>query len=225
MCNFNSSKFEDLLSSYLYSCQPVTPTVYSSTLPKQPHLQSPVPLQAPLQAPLQPFLHAPVQIPLAYYFPQQQHTSYSEPSPSIVIHHKPSSIPTTPFQPSNPPKPTTSTGSPPSDWKRTPLSNHALLDALTSAPLTTSSSKPRKHVSTKPYTNPRTCYSTSQLEVLELHYSRSTSMEKPAREVLAAAIGVQETSIRTWFQNKRARERRLGEVRRRVETAAQTGTF
>eukprot|EP00116_Pleurobrachia_bachei_P006042 sb/3466304/ len=79
---------------------------------------------------------------------------------------------------------------------------------------------------TKPYqTNHRTSFSPSQIRVLEERYLFCDRIEKNERTELAARIGVSEASIRTWFQNRRAKQKRTERIEQALHLAASTGVF
>ena len=254
----SATPLEQLLTSYLYSCQPVLPVPYNSDPPPQPTClppliattlptySSPAPNTCPLQLPsllvsstTPPYTSPPNQpfsststSPLTYSSPPSNGSD--GPAPSLVIHHKPSSYP-------RPTQHLTDTFY----WKnqteyRTKLmdssiSRTELLDLLTYYPLNPSvSGKTRKKSSSssskeKPYirqsfTNSRTSSTPLQLKCLEMRFKESPTMERDERLELGVQIGVKETAIRTWFQNRRAKQRRADILREQAKQAAETGT-
>ncbi|KAL5263239.1 hypothetical protein ACHWQZ_G008579 [Mnemiopsis leidyi] len=242
---------EQLLSSYLYSCQQIPP---SQLLYPPPALYTPpglIPYTPPTHHtptfPSPPSYTPPTQFhqlpptilttPPPLYFsstPSPPSDQSTDPVPSVVIHHKPSSYP--------PP--------PPETWRdqteyRTKLMDSAiskteLLDLLAYYPLhppssgkirrsTSSSSsstseKPYTRPRSSPITNSRTSFTSTQLESLEDRFRQSQSIDRDERLNLSLKIGVSETAIRTWFQNRRARQRRTEALKKQAEQAAETGT-
>ena len=144
--------------------------------------------------------------------------------PSIFIHHRPSpSAPKPPFH-----QPSVINNSSNTTYWNSNWSKEQLLNFLST--LTTQSPAPirnRRHSSghsSKPYTNHRTNFNSSQLFLTETRYKKSSSICKEERENLAEEIGVSVTAIRTWFQNRRARERRAEDVHKQINNAAGGGT-
>ena len=136
-----------------------------------------------------------------------------EPVPSVVIHHKPSSYP----------RPTqhlkeTYYWTPYSEYRTklmdSSISKTELLDLLAYPVNAPVSGKTRRKSSSsdKPYnrptTNSRTSFTSSQLESLEIRFSQCPTIEREERQEMSLQIGVSETAIRTWFQNRRAKQRR-----------------
>ena len=237
-----TSPLEQLLSSYLYSCQQILPAEnylpsvqYTSPTLMQPTFTYPSP-------PSYPPLNLPpttLTIPPPPYCsttsspPSDQST---EPVPTVVIHHKASSYP--------PPPPDTFYWKDQTEYRTklmdTAISKTELLDLLAYYPLNPSSSgKTRRTTSSsssstseKPYTRPRpspitnsrTTFTPAQLQFLEVRFRQSPKIEKDERLELSLEIGVSETAIRTWFQNRRARQRRTETLKRQAEQAAETGT-
>ncbi|XP_055939334.1 LIM/homeobox protein Lhx4-like [Argiope bruennichi] len=56
---------------------------------------------------------------------------------------------------------------------------------------------------------PRTTISTVQLEALKLAYQRSSKPSRHVREQLSAETGLDMRVVQVWFQNRRAKEKRL----------------
>ncbi|GFU29461.1 hypothetical protein NPIL_447991 [Nephila pilipes] len=56
---------------------------------------------------------------------------------------------------------------------------------------------------------PRTTISTIQLEALKLAYQRSSKPSRHVREQLSAETGLDMRVVQVWFQNRRAKEKRL----------------
>ena len=233
-----TSPLEQLLSSYLYSCQQILPaqnyqpsTQYTSPALIQPTITYP-------STPSYPQLTLPPTIPPPPYcstYPSPQSDQSTEPVPSVVIHHKPSSYP--------PPPPETFYWRDQTEYRTklmdTAISKAELLDLLAYYPLnppssgktrrTTSSSsstseKPYTRPRPSPITNSRTTFTPSQLEFLEVRFRQSPKIDKDERLELSLEIGVSETAIRTWFQNRRARQRRTETLKRQAQQAAETGT-
>ncbi|GFR23655.1 homeobox protein ceh-14 [Trichonephila clavata] len=56
---------------------------------------------------------------------------------------------------------------------------------------------------------PRTTISTVQLEALKMAYQRSSKPSRHVREQLSAETGLDMRVVQVWFQNRRAKEKRL----------------
>ena len=274
---------EQLLNSYLYSCQPVLPVPYyfyppispPKCLPFQQHSSpdmiqttSPPSYLCPstfspeeTYSPEETF-SPPPQIyssPPQTYSPQsqQKHTpppqtqtalptytspppqasvdETTEPVPSVVIHHKPGSYP--------PPPPSTFHWIDQTQYRTklmdSEISKTELLDLLSQYPLNPpTSGKTRKRSSSsssppsteKPYskhvsiTNNRTSFTSAQLDCLETRFRKSPTIDRDERQGFSVQIGVSETAIRTWFQNRRAKQRRADLLKKQAQQAAETGT-
>ena len=140
--------------------------------------------------------------------------------PSVVIHHRPSaSTPKPPIHLSSVITNSSNTTYWNSNWSKEQLLNFL----STPAPI-----RNRRHSSghsSKPYTNHRTNFNSSQLFIMATRYKKSSSICKEEREILAEEIGVSETAIRNWFQNRKAKERRAEDVHKQITNAAVTGDF
>lgn len=209
------------------------------TFPDQPSCE------APTFPDLQPTSNYSPSLPVTCQPPSYK-SEPTEPTPSAVIHHLPnpavkaSSFASSCSQPNLEvpnlnPAPFSFSLHEQDYFYRTKMmdptiSKHTLLDIITGYPSTPSpgktpsSSSRRTSPAPKPYTNNRTSFTASQLRCLEARYAVSPQMSKPERELLSATIGVGEVAIRTWFQNRRARQKRKEAVKRDVEEAAKTRT-
>ncbi|XP_063690267.1 uncharacterized protein LOC134822916 [Bolinopsis microptera] len=270
---------EQLLNSYLYSCQPVLPVPYyfyppispPKCLPFSQH-SSPDMIQTtsppsylcpstysseetfsspPQMYSSPPQTYSPPQIqtqitppsrttPPPLYnspppLPQDSVDETIEPVPSVVIHHKPGSYP--------PPPPSTFHWIDQTQYRTklmdSEISKTELLDLLSHYPLnpptfgktrkrSSSSSSPpsadtpySKHAS---ITNNRTSFTSAQLECLEIRFKKSPTIDRDERLDFSVQIGVSETAIRTWFQNRRAKQRRADLLKKQAQQAAETGT-
>ena len=94
--------------------------------------------------------------------------------------------------------------------------------------LESTSTRPRRHSSyrtrqtsiEKPYTYPRTKYSATQLKILEERFQKCSLISREEREELAEQIDVPHPSLRTWFQNRRAKEKKKEEMQKQLARAA-----
>ena len=53
--------------------------------------------------------------------------------------------------------------------------------------------------------NPRTIYSSAQIQQLELRFQRTQYLALPERAELASALGLSQTQVKIWFQNRRSK--------------------
>ena len=94
----------------------------------------------------------------------------------------------------------------------------------TSSSSSSTSEKPYTRPRPSPITNSRTSFTATQLEFLEDRFRQNPKIDRDERMELSLQIGVSETAIRTWFQNRRARQRRTETLKKQAEQAAETGT-
>ena len=145
--------------------------------------------------------------------------------PSVVIHHRPSaSTPKPPIHQSSVITNSSNTTYWNSNWSKEQLLNF-LSTPTTQSPAPIRNRRHSSGHSSKPYTNHRTNFNSSQLFLMETRYKKSSSICKEEREILAEEIGVLETAIRNWFQNRKAKERRAEDVHKQIKNAAVTGDF
>ena len=248
MSSPSQSKFEEFLSSYLYSCQYVDPNPYSSCQEVCAANSSP-----------QPNLYSSNQS-----YKQQTTSATFNQQPTIFIPTNDPSI-SSQFLKTNSVVPMISPlcGAPyptyptkalqertlynctktapqyrdlnlsPLQWKdptlfmqqflNPTLSNTEILNLLSKPPqqLPSTSGKVPKPPRT---TNFRTSFSPSQLRSLETRFGISSKIDRKDRMVLSQEIGVSETAIRTWFQNTRSKQKRKDAVVKLAKQAAVTGT-
>jgi len=56
---------------------------------------------------------------------------------------------------------------------------------------------------------PRTIYSSMQLQVLNKRFQRTQYLALPERAELAASLGLTQTQVKIWFQNKRSKQKKV----------------
>ena len=64
--------------------------------------------------------------------------------------------------------------------------------------------RPRMH-NGKKVRNPRTIYSSAQIQQLEIRFQRTQYLALPERAELASALGLTQTQVKIWFQNRRSK--------------------
>ena len=60
--------------------------------------------------------------------------------------------------------------------------------------------------------NPRTIYSSGQIQQLELRFQRTQYLALPERAELASALGLTQTQVKIWFQNRRSKYKKQAKV-------------
>ena len=66
------------------------------------------------------------------------------------------------------------------------------------------SEKPRMH-NGKKVRNPRTIYSSAQIQQLEMRFQRTQYLALPERAEIAQSLGLTQTQVKIWFQNRRSK--------------------
>ncbi|XP_006748915.1 homeobox protein DLX-4 [Leptonychotes weddellii] len=76
-------------------------------------------------------------------------------------------------------------------------------------PLSPESSEQRPQAPTKKLRKPRTIYSSLQLQHLNQRFQHTQYLALPERAQLAAQLGLTQTQVKIWFQNKRSKYKKL----------------
>ncbi|XP_024601157.1 homeobox protein DLX-4 [Neophocaena asiaeorientalis asiaeorientalis] len=76
-------------------------------------------------------------------------------------------------------------------------------------PLSPEPSERRPQASTKKLRKPRTIYSSLQLQRLNQRFQHTQYLALPERAQLAAQLGLTQTQVKIWFQNKRSKYKKL----------------
>nr|NP_001027672.1 distal-less [Ciona intestinalis]CAC08210.1 Distal-less [Ciona intestinalis] len=77
---------------------------------------------------------------------------------------------------------------------------------------TSTTEQPNTSVNTsksKKKRNPRTVYSNYQLQELHMYFKKVQYLALPERARLAAALGLTQTQVKVWFQNRRSKIKKL----------------
>uniref|UniRef100_A0A7N5JVB2 Distal-less homeobox 4 n=1 Tax=Ailuropoda melanoleuca TaxID=9646 RepID=A0A7N5JVB2_AILME len=88
-------------------------------------------------------------------------------------------------------------------------------------PLSPESSEQRRQAPTKKLRKPRTIYSSLQLQHLNQRFQHTQYLALPERAQLAAQLGLTQTQVKIWFQNKRSKYKKL----RKQSSGEQEGGF
>ena len=84
------------------------------------------------------------------------------------------------------------------------VTNLVLVYLLDMMQLILTSSKTRRR-------QPRTVFSSLQIELLEEKFSQNSYISKSERKLLTKSISLDDRQIKVWFQNRRAKNRRFRE--------------
>ncbi|XP_065765740.1 homeobox protein DLX-4 isoform X2 [Muntiacus reevesi] len=76
-------------------------------------------------------------------------------------------------------------------------------------PLSPEPAERRPQASTKKLRKPRTIYSSLQLQHLNQRFQHTQYLALPERAQLAAQLGLTQTQVKIWFQNKRSKYKKL----------------
>ncbi|XP_041618396.1 homeobox protein DLX-4-like, partial [Vulpes lagopus] len=76
-------------------------------------------------------------------------------------------------------------------------------------PLSPEPSEQRPQAPTKKLRKPRTIYSSLQLQHLNQRFQHTQYLALPERAQLAAQLGLTQTQVKIWFQNKRSKYKKL----------------
>ncbi|CAF1237935.1 unnamed protein product [Adineta steineri] len=68
---------------------------------------------------------------------------------------------------------------------------------------------PKLTLKGKKIRKPRTIYSSMQLQVLNKRFQRTQYLALPERAELAASLGLTQTQVKIWFQNKRSKQKKV----------------
>ncbi|CAF1635048.1 unnamed protein product [Rotaria magnacalcarata] len=68
---------------------------------------------------------------------------------------------------------------------------------------------PKLTIKGKKIRKPRTIYSSMQLQVLNKRFQRTQYLALPERAELAASLGLTQTQVKIWFQNKRSKQKKI----------------
>ncbi|CAF0863484.1 unnamed protein product [Rotaria sordida] len=69
--------------------------------------------------------------------------------------------------------------------------------------------QPKLTIKGKKIRKPRTIYSSMQLQVLNKRFQRTQYLALPERAELAASLGLTQTQVKIWFQNKRSKQKKI----------------
>ncbi|NXP00875.1 DLX4B protein, partial [Certhia brachydactyla] len=76
-------------------------------------------------------------------------------------------------------------------------------------PLTVSNVELRLGGKGKKLRKPRTIYSSLQLQALNQRFQQTQYLALPERAELAAQLGLTQTQVKIWFQNKRSKYKKI----------------
>ncbi|CAF0950634.1 unnamed protein product [Rotaria sordida] len=83
---------------------------------------------------------------------------------------------------------------------------------------------PKLTIKGKKIRKPRTIYSSMQLQVLNKRFQRTQYLALPERAELAASLGLTQTQVKIWFQNKRIKHEQQQQQQQPSSSSAPSST-
>ncbi|CAF1028794.1 unnamed protein product [Rotaria sordida] len=83
---------------------------------------------------------------------------------------------------------------------------------------------PKLTIKGKKIRKPRTIYSSMQLQVLNKRFQRTQYLALPERAELAASLGLTQTQVKIWFQNKRIKHEQQQQQQQPTSSSAPSST-
>ncbi|KAM9369000.1 homeobox protein DLX-4 [Phaethornis superciliosus] len=134
-----------------------------------------------------------------------------DPSSPFASYGRPGSYPYPPAAPPAPPAGPYLPYPPPASQHPPPGLPHGsrLQDAEHQKPLALSNGDLRLNGKGKKLRKPRTIYSSLQLQALNQRFQQTQYLALPERAELAAQLGLTQTQVKIWFQNKRSKYKKI----------------